>query len=463
MNAAQGSDISSVVFSLRQHFNAGVTRSLTFRQEQLAGLKRFLIECESDILAALHEDLGKPRAETLSAEIGLLNAELAHTNKHLAAWMKPKRVSTSFIAMPGRSMIYPQPLGVVLVIAPWNYPLQLTLAPLIGALAAGNCAVVKPSEMAAATSRLLATKLPGYIDSRCLKVIEGGIPETTALLQEQFDYIFYTGNGTVGRVVMTAAAKHLTPLTMELGGKSPCIVNSDTDLDVAARRIVWGKFSNAGQTCVAPDYVLVHEAVEEQLLAKLRIETLAFYGNNPEMSADYGRIINQHHYQRLMQLIPGSGTLYLGGNGDEGKRYLAPTILRDVMPDAPVMKDEIFGPILPVLKIKDMQAAINFVNAGPKPLALYIFTSDSVVREKIIAETSSGSVSINYPMLQLTVPALPFGGVGASGMGAYHGQASFATFTHYKSVLVKPTWFDPSLLYPPYSQRYTKLCRWLMG
>jgi aldehyde dehydrogenase (NAD+) len=434
MNAAQGSDISSVVFSLRQHFNAGVTRTLAFRQQQLAGLKRFLIECESDILAALHEDLGKPRAETLSAEIGLLNAELAHTNKHLAAWMKPKRVSTSFIAMPGRSMIYPQPLGVVLVIAPWNYPLQLTLAPLIGALAAGNCAVVKPSEVAAATSRLLATKLPGYIDSRCLKVIEGGIPETTALLQEQFDYIFYTGNGTVGRVVMTAAAKHLTPLTMELGGKSPCIVNSDTDLDVAARRIVWGKFSNAGQTCVAPDYVLVHEAVEEQLLAKLRIETLAFYGNNPEMSADYGRIINHHHYQRLMQLIPGSGTLY-----------------------------EIFGPILPVLKIKDMQAAINFVNAGPKPLALYIFTSDSVVREKIIAETSSGSVSINYPMLQLTVPALPFGGVGASGMGAYHGQASFATFTHYKSVLVKPTWFDPSLLYPPYSQRYTKLCRWLMG
>jgi aldehyde dehydrogenase (NAD+) len=455
-------NISNVVASLRHHFSQGETRSYAYRQRQLTGIKRFITECESKILAALHEDLGKPRAEALSAEIGMITSELALTQKKLAAWMKPERVAANLLVQPGKCLIYPEPLGVVLIIAPWNYPFQLTMAPLLGALAAGNCVVVKPSEVSSATSRLLAHELPKYIDDTCLAVIEGGVPETTALLAERFDHIFYTGNGAVGSVVMTAAAKNLTPVTLELGGKSPCIIDRHANLEVAARRIVWAKFSNAGQTCVAPDYVLVHEEVEERLLVKLRNAVQAFYGNDPQKSADYGRVINQRHYQRLINLLPGSGSIYLGGHGDIDARYLAPTILRDVTAAAPVMADEIFGPILPVLKIKSMDEAINFINARPKPLALYIFTSDSKVRETIITRTSSGTVSVNYPMLQVIVPTLPFGGVGASGMGAYHGQASFAAFTHYKSVLVKPFWCDPSILYPPYTEKFIRLCRWIM-
>lgn len=454
--------IPQVIANLREHFNQGITRSIAYRREQLAGMERFLTDCEKEIELALHEDLGKPRAETLAAEVGVIRTELKLTQKKLASWMKPKRVSTNLFVQPGTSYIYPEPLGVVLVIGPWNYPLQLLLIPIMAALAAGNTVVAKPSEVASATSKLLASKLPQYIDPLCLTIVEGGVPETTALLAEYFDYIFYTGNGNVGRIVMAAAAKNLTPLTLELGGKSPCIVDQHCNLDVAARRIIWAKFSNAGQTCVAPDYVLVHEAVEEALLVKMRESLLAFYGVEPQASPDYGRIINERAYQRLTNLLQGSGAIYLGGQTNEQARYIAPTILHQVRPNDPIMAEEIFGPILPVLGIKSMDEAINLVNAGPKPLALYLFSSDKVLNEKIISKTSSGGVSINFPMMQLAVPSLPFGGVGASGMGAYHGKASFDTFTHYKSVLAKPTWGDLSILYPPYTSRYIRLLRWLM-
>ena len=356
----------------------------------------------------------------------------------------------------------PYETGVVLIISPWNYPINLTLIPLIGALASGNCVVIKPSEIAPATSRLLRTELSKYIDNDSLAIIEGGVAETNALLSEKFDHIFYTGNGNVGRIVMTAAAKNLTPVTLELGGKSPCIVDQYTNLDVAARRIVWGKFSNAGQTCIAPDYILAHESIENELLEKMKNTIYAFYGENPKTSIDYGRIINTNHYQRLMKLLAGSGDIYIGGIGDEKERYIAPTILRNVPTDAPVMAEEIFGPILPVLKIKNIDQAIAFINARPKPLSLYLFSSDREIRKRVIANTSSGSVCINFPMLQMTVPALPFGGVGASGIGAYHGKATFETFTHYKSVLIKPTWVDLSILYPPYTAKYARLIRWLM-
>lgn len=460
--AATNESSSQIVLRLRENFHTGLTRSAAYRQEQLTGLLRFLTECETDIMAALRADLGKSAAESFATEIGFTAAEVKLTLKNLAAWMRPKKVPTGLLVQPGKSYIYPEPLGVVLIIGPWNYPIQLCLSPLIGALAAGNCVVLKPSELAPACSKLLCRELPQYIDSKCLSVMEGGVAETTALLEQQFDHIFYTGNGRVGRIVMTAAAKNLTPVTLELGGKSPCIVDASADLDAAARRIVWGKFTNAGQTCVAPDYVLADATIENALLDKMRIAALDFFGSNPKASPDYGRIVNVHHYKRLFTLLNGSGDVFIGGKGDESECYFAPTILRHVMPDAPVMADEIFGPILPVIAVKNMDDAVAFVNARPKPLALYLFSSSKSVQDRVIAATSSGSVCVNHVMLQIAVPSLPFGGVGASGMGVYHGKSTFDTFTHFKSVLTKPTWFDPSLLYPPYKSTFMKLIRWIM-
>lgn len=455
-------NVTELVHGLRKTFQQGITRPLAYRQQQLAGLRRFLDEHENEVVNALHADLGKPRVESLSAEIAVVRAELAYTQKHLSRWMRPVKVSTPLIAQPGQSKIYSEPLGVVLIIAPWNYPVQITLAPLIGALAAGNVVILKPSELAPAVSRLLADKLPNYIDQHCLRIVEGGVPETTALLNEHFDHIFYTGSGRVGEVVMTAAAKHLTPVTLELGGKSPAIVDASANLDVAARRIVWSKFSNAGQTCVAVDYLLVEEHCANALLQKLRQTIVQFYGEQPQTSPDYGRIINAHHYQRLIKLIENSGKIYVGGTGDASQRYIAPTILTDVPPSAPVMQEEIFGPILPVFIVKNVQEAVTFINARPKPLALYLFSDSHAVREDVIANTSSGSVSVNFPMLQLVVPELPFGGVGASGMGAYHGKKSFDTFSHAKSVLIKPSWFDLSVFYPPYGKGFLRLVKWFM-
>jgi aldehyde dehydrogenase (NAD+) len=452
----------AVVARLRASFDSGRTRPLEYRQEQLAGLARFLKERESEIESAIHQDLGRPSIEIYASETALVASELALTRKKLRSWAKPQRVPTSLVGQPGTSRIYHDPLGVVLIIGPWNYPLQLVLAPLVGAIAAGNCAIVKPSEVVPTISTLLATRLPEYVDSECVQVIQGGVDETTELLSQRFDHIFYTGNGTVGRIVMEAAAKHLTPVTLELGGKSPCIVDQQTDLDVAARRIVWGKFYNAGQTCVAPDYVLVHQAVEEGLVSRLKETIHSFFGDDPRISPDFGRIVNARHHRRLMKLIPGSGEIVTGGTADEDSRYIAPTVLRNVPEGAPVMADEIFGPILPVLGVKDMEQAIAFVNERPKPLALYLFSSDPLIQESVLERTSSGGVTVNHALLHLTVPSLPFGGVGASGMGAYHGRATFETFSHKKSVLVKPTWFDPSFFYPPYTAFKKKIVRKLV-
>ncbi len=445
-----------LVRQLRAHFDSGRCRPLEYRQLQLAGLARFLEEREREILKALSADLGKPPLEAFAAEVAFLLGEIATVRKKLAAWARPERVATPLFAWPGKARILREPLGVVLIIAPWNYPVQLALGPLIGALAAGNCALVKPSEVAPATSRLLAELLPKYVDEACVQVVEGGVPETTALLAERFDHIFYTGNGTVGRIVLEAAAKHLTPTTLELGGKSPCLVDASADLDIAARRIVWGKFFNAGQTCVAPDHVLVHESVEEALLARMQEVVRDFYGADPRQSPDYGRIVSARHLDRLLKLLPGSGTIATGGEADAEDRYLAPTILRDVPASAPVMEEEIFGPILPVLRMASMDEAIAFVKARPKPLALYLFTSDPMVQQRVLERTSSGGVLVNHTTIHEVVPSLPFGGVGASGMGAYHGKASFETFSHRKSVLIKSTWFDLPLLYPPYSEKKKK-------
>ncbi len=449
----------SIVARLRAGFESGHTRPLKERRRQLEGLRRFLKEREREIEAALRADLGRPSIEVYPTEIAFAASEISLALKKLKSWTKPTRVPTALVGQPGRSWIYREPLGVVLIIGPWNYPVQLVLVPLMGAIAAGNCAVVKPSEVAPATSDLLARHLPSYVSPQCVQVVEGGVKETTELLVERFDYIFYTGNCTVGRIVMEAAAKNLTPVTLELGGKSPCIVDRNADLEVAARRILWGKFFNAGQTCVAPDYVLAHEAIEEELLARMQKTLIDFFGEDPRKSPDFGRIVNARHHRRLMKILPGSGDLVTGGDADENDRYLAPTILRNVSADAPVMADEIFGPILPVIKVKDIGQAIVFINARPKPLALYLFSRDDRAQERVLEQTSSGGVTINHTLLHVAVPSLPFGGVGASGLGAYHGRASFETFSHRKSVLFKPTWFDPWFFYPPYNDSKRKWMR----
>jgi aldehyde dehydrogenase (NAD+) len=453
---------SMLLARLRASFEQGRTRNLVFRREQLAGIVRFLKERERDIEAALHADMGRPCFEVYPGEIAFMASEAALASRKLRAWARPKRVATALAAQPGRSWIYPEPLGVVLIIGAWNYPLQLLLVPLVGALAAGNCAVLKPSEVAPATSALAAEQLPKYLDPDCVAVVEGGVPVTTALLTERFDYIFYTGSGTVARVVMQAAAEHLTPVTLELGGKSPCIVDRQVAINTAARRIAWGKFFNAGQTCVAPDYILAHEAIEETFSARLKQVVEDFFGPDPRQSPDFGRIVSAPHHRRLTKLLDGSGEIFAGGQADEDQRYIAPTILRNVPPDARVMSEEIFGPILPVLKVKDMGAAISFVNARPKPLALYVFTHDREVQRQVLERTSSGGVTVNHTMLHLTVPALPFGGVGPSGMGAYHGRASFETFSHRKSVLEKPVWPDLKFIYPPYDDNKRKWVRRLI-
>lgn len=454
-------DIPGLVGRLRGTFDTGITRSIAWRLRQLDGVARFLEEGESVIVEAVQADLGKPTIEAVGAEVRFTAGDVAHARRHLASWMKPERVSSPLATQPSTSRVHKDPLGVVLVIAPWNYPVQLAVAPMAGALAAGNCVIVKPSEVAPNTSAMLARHLPEYLDQDAVAIVEGAVPETQALLEERFDHIFYTGNGAVGRIVMGAAAKHLTPVTLELGGKSPCIVDRDCDLAVTARRIVWGKFYNAGQTCVAPDYVLAHAAVHDELLERMRSTLVEFFGADPRQSADFARIINARHHKRLMAMI-GSGELVAGGEADEEARYIAPTILRDVAPDSPVMAEEIFGPILPVLKVADVEEAIGFVNRRPKPLALYIFSGDAKAQEAVVTRTSSGGMSINHVWLHIAVPDLPFGGVGESGMGAYHGKASFDTFTHRKSVLKKPFALDPPILYPPYSATKEKWLRRLL-
>ena len=424
------------------------------RVTQLRQLKRLLEENDERISAALAADLGKSPIESFTTETSFVIGEVEHALEHLGAWMQPIRVRVPLTLRPGNARVVRQPLGVVLIMAAWNYPLHLTLAPLVGALAAGNTAVLKPSEAAPATSAMIAELVPRYLDGRVVQVIEGGVEQTTAVLAERFDHILYTGGGAVAHIVMRAAAEHLTPVTLELGGKSPAIVAADADLDVAARRITWGRFTNAGQTCVAPDYVLVVRSVEDQLLGAVLRSVHDFYGENPQTSPDYGRIINDRHFDRLVGLLEAGGyeAVVTGGSSDRDTRYLAPTVLAGVDPAAAVMSEEIFGPILPVVPVESLDEAVAFVTARPHPLALYLFTEDGPTAERVIERTRSGGVAVNHTMIQLAVPDLPFGGIGASGIGAYHGEAGFDRFSHRRAVLTKATKPDPSVSYPPYKR-----------
>ena len=447
---------------LRKSFASGKTRPLKFRQEQLSGLERLLKECEPEICQAIRKDLGRSELETSIAETSLLRRELVFAKKQLRKWARPERVRLPWLTYPSSARIYREPFGVALIIGPWNHPLQLVLVPLVGALAAGNCAVIKPSELAPATSSFLAAALPRYLDADCVQVVEGGISESTALLAERFDYIFYTGNPRVGRIILEAAAKHLTPATLELGGKSPCIVDRSANLKSSARRIMWGKLMNAGQLCISPDYVLVDETVETALLTHLAEAVKEFHGEQPRTSPDFARIINQRHFQRLVRLIDGGGQIFVGGEACEDELYIAPTILIKTPPDAPIMQEEIFGPILPVLSVKSVDEAIAFINQREKPLAIYAFAEDARVRRQVIERTSSGAVAVNYPCVHAVLPCLPLGGVGNSGMGAYHGRASFETFSHRKPVFLKASWPDPNIVYPPFSKLKERIIRRLM-
>jgi len=453
-------DIVSTVERARQRFRADVTRPLAWRDEQLAGLDRFLKEQEAAIKKALHEDLGKCEFESYMAEIWSVASEIADARRNLKRWTAPRKVKTPSVLKPANSMLRPDPLGVVLIISPWNYPLNLILAPLVGAIAAGNCAVIKPSELAASTSRLLAEELPKYIDSVCFPVVEGAVPETTALLEQRFDHICYTGGANVARIVMAAAAKHLTPTTLELGGKSPCIIDGSVNLKVAAKRIAWGKFMNCGQTCVAPDYILVSDKVHDGLVAELKAVIESFYGADPKSSPDYPRIINDAHFNRVASLIDADKVVH-GGETDASIKYISPTLMTNVTPDDPVMQQEIFGPVLPIIRITDVDEAIQFVNDREKPLALYVFAQDKAVVEKVLSRTTAGGVTVNHTILHLSNNALPFGGVGESGMGGYHGKWGFDTFSHLKPVLNKPTWVDPPITYPPFSDWKQKVLSFL--
>jgi aldehyde dehydrogenase (NAD+) len=440
----------AAVSGLREAFATGRTRSIAWRRRQLNRLGDMLDEHEGRLLQALAKDLGKPEVEAYAGEVGYLKGDVRHTLKHLRSWMKPEKVSTPMLNFKGTSRIHREPLGVVLIIGPWNYPIQLLLAPLIGAIAAGNCALMKPSELTPHSSALVAELVPKYLDPDCFKVVEGGIPETTAVLEQRFDHVFFTGSTRVGKIVMMAAAKHLTPVTLELGGKSPAIVDQECDLEVTARRIAWGKFFNAGQTCVAPDYVLVHRSMEQPLLDALKRSIGEFYGQDPKTSPDFARIVSQTHLKRLVAFLD-DGEVVVGGEHDVDERFFAPTVLKGVKEDAPVMSEEIFGPVLPVLAVDGMDEAIAFVNARPKPLALYVFTSDGHTSREVLTRTSSGGACVNDAVSHLVPPDLPFGGVGESGMGAYHGRHSFETFSHRKSVFERVTWLDLKLRYPPYA------------
>ncbi|MEU3826629.1 aldehyde dehydrogenase family protein [Streptomyces sp. SID486] len=438
MNQSLPEQPADVVARLRATFGTGRTKSVDWRTGQLRRLRAMLTERGADLAAALHADLGKSGTEAYRTEIDFTVREIDHTLEHLADWLRPEPAPVpAHLGADATAWTQYDPLGVVLVIAPWNYPAQLLLAPLAGALAAGNAVLAKPSELAPATSAALAELLPAYLDPDAVAVVEGGVPETTALLAERFDHIFYTGNGTVGRVVMRAAAEHLTPVTLELGGKSPAFVDRGTDPGTVAERLVRGKFLNAGQTCVAPDYVLTDPDTAPVLEAALVRAVEELFGTDPARSPEYGRIVNERHFDRLSALL-GSGRVAVGGVGDRAARYLAPTVLADVDPGSPVMREEIFGPILPIVTVPGLDEAIRFINDRDKPLALYVFSESDETRDRIAAETSSGGLGHGLPLAHLTVSELPFGGVGESGMGNYHGRYSIETFSHRKAVLVKP-------------------------
>jgi aldehyde dehydrogenase (NAD+) len=442
-------DIIGIIERQREFFAEDKTKDIVFRLEHLKRLSSSIKDHEKDILDALKKDLNKAAFEAYATEVGMVLEELRFVKKHLTGWAVPKRVRTPITNFLSSSTIYSEPYGVVLIMSPWNYPFMLTIAPLIGAIAAGNCVVVKPSNYSPNTSEVIDIILSEVFRKDYVTVIHGGREANQSLLEQKFDYIFFTGSVAVGKLVMEAAAKHITPITLELGGKSPCIVDESADLDLAARRITWGKFTNAGQTCVAPDYLLVHYTVKEALVQKIKEYIVRFYGTNASRNDEFPKIVNEKHLQRLSELTEGEHVV-VGGEISRDTNQIAPTVLDHITWDSPIMVEEIFGPLLPVLEYKDLNEVISRINSRPKPLALYFFTTKKENESKIIRSISYGGGCINDTIMHLATSHLPFGGVGESGMGGYHGEASFNTFSHKKSILKKSNLFDLPLRYPPY-------------
>lgn len=434
----------------RDFFATNQTKPYDYRLAQLNRLKEAILERKEAIIKAAQQDLGRPEFEGYF-EVGVL-AELSHAIKHLKSWMKPRKVSLPLAQLPGSAWVQSEPLGCVLIIGPWNYPFQLVISPLIGAIASGNCAIIKPSELAPATSRVVAELITAIFPTEYVAVEEGGVEVSQGLLSEKFDHIFFTGGTRVGQIVMEAAAKQLTPVTLELGGKSPCIVDSDVNLKTAVKRIVWGKYLNSGQTCVAPDYILVKEEIKPAFVAELKKTIQDAYGDNPQQSPDFSRMVSERQFDRVAGLIEGED-IVIGGQTDRADKFIAPTVLDNVSWNSPIMQEEIFGPVLPVLSYSEIGEATAQINARPKPLALYIFSNSKSLQECILSATSSGGVCINDVFLHIAIWDMPFGGVGNSGIGAYHGKTSFDTFSHQKSILRKPFWLDLDWRYPPYADK----------
>ena len=448
--------------TLQQYFASGETTSYSFRKLQLQKLRKAIEANELAVMDALYHDLKKSPEEAYSAEIGFVYSEISNTLKHLQEWMQPVKVSSPLIIFPSSSKILRDPLGVTLIIAPWNYPFQLVMAPLIGSIAGGNCSVIKPSEFTPHTSAIIKKIIAEAFSLNYITVATGHGAEVVPQLMKQyrFDHVFFTGSIPVGRQIALMAADKLVPVTLELGGKSPCIVDKDVNLKVAAQRIAWGKFTNVGQTCVAPDYLLVHESRKNELVELLEKSVHQYYGGNPLQSADYGKIVNENRFNKLESFLS-QGSIVFGGETNKEKLYISPTVLENVAETSPVMQEEIFGPILPIYTFKDHQQAIEMVRRMPNPLALYVFTNNAKVEKLYTEKISFGGGCINNTIIHLANAKLPFGGVGNSGVGAYHGKFSFNTFTRQKSVVKTSTWIDPAAKYPPYSGKL-KILKWLL-
>ena len=442
-------------------FNTNQTKSLRFRQASLSKLRTLILDYQNEISEALFKDLHKSRHESWATEIGLVLSEIRVLKNNLSKWGKPKRVKSPLVLFRSKSYIIPEPYGRVLIMSPWNYPFQLLFLPLVGAIASGNCVVLRPSSSAPHTSKLMKEMIEKTFPEEYIKFIDAPREAVQDIIKQNFDYIFFTGSAPVGKKIMEFAAQQLTPVSLELGGKNPCIVANNTNLDLAARRIIWGKFVNAGQSCVAPDYLLVQKEVKEKLLEKMKQKIIDYFGPEPSQSKDFTHIINSINTNRLGELMKGARIVH-GGEVRPNENYVAPTILDNIDSNHPSMKEEVFGPILPVLEFDKIEDAIYFVNERPTPLCLYIFSSSSRIQKQVIENTSSGTVAINETKLQFANSYLPFGGKGNSGMGKYHGKSSFDTFTHYRSVLHKKNKVDFSLRYPVYNKRNLSVLKYFL-
>jgi aldehyde dehydrogenase (NAD+) len=467
MSAAKATSVTAIpaiVAACRDAYKRNALLTVPQRKTVIRGIVKLVQAHERDLVAATKADLGKPAFETKVMELGMVLHEAFNALDHLEEWVGPQKVAVEGVQRLDTNYVKHDPLGVVLIIGAWNYPLQLTLVGLVGAIAGGNTVVLKPSEVSPNCSRVLRELLPKYIPPEIVAIVEGGVPETTALLKERFDHILYTGNSRVAKIIMEAAAKHLTPVTLELGGKSPCVVDSNVDFDIAARRIMWGRMCNCGQTCIAPDYVLVRPSDKQKLIDALGRARTAFMGSELQKCEDYARIINDMHYERVTGLLKG-GRVVLGGETDKATRFIAPTVLDDVDLASPLMTDEIFGPLLPLIPYSTKDDAVEFINQREKPLALYVFSKDKQFARFVEDRTSSGAFVVNDTLMHAAVAGLPFGGVGHSGMGAYHGRHTFNTFTHRKAVLKRDLAleFVNAIRYPPYTERNYNILMFLVG